>query len=138
MPLPRAKRLGRPTPEPPLDLLPMLGPEVLRVLAASIAFERASGEPPSAEVVERLAREQGASPGACLVMVRREIRDAQGRACPLGGDRVFFGPGIVRDRETCVALEIRSLPYISIRLERPSGGRVNHRDLIGTAEVWPG
>lgn len=136
MPLPRAKRLPRSRPEPPLDLLPMLGPEVLRVLAAALAHERANGEPPSAEVVEELAREEGASPGACLVMVRREIRDADGRACPLGGPRVFWGPGIVRDRETCVALEIRALPHISIRLERPSGARVNHLDLIGTAEAW--
>lgn len=128
--------LRRGEPRLPLELLPLLGPEVLRVLAAGLAFERAHGEPPSAEVVAALADAEGASVGASLVMVRREIHDANGRAIPLRGDRVFFGPGIVRDGETCIALEIRALPGITIRLERPNGTRVNHRDLVWSAEHW--
>jgi hypothetical protein len=114
----------------------MLGPEVLRVLAAALVYERAHGERPSAEVVAELAREEGASVGASLVMVRREILDANGRACPLDGDRVFYGPGIVRDAVTCIALEIRALPYTSLGLEKPNGTRVNHRDLVWTAQHW--
>ncbi len=128
--------LRRGEPRLPLELLPRLGPEVLRVLAAAIAHERAHGELPSSEVVAALANAEGASVGASLVMVRREIHDASGRAIPLRGDRLYFGPGIVRDGETCIALEIRALPGITIRLERQNGTRVNHRDLVWTAEHW--
>lgn len=119
-----------------LARLAQLGPEVLRVLAAAIAYQRAHGELPSAEVVAELARAEGASVGASLVMVRREIPDAAGRPCPLGGERVSYGHGIVEDAATCIALEIRALPFISLPLRRRDGRRVNNRDLVWTAENW--
>lgn len=69
-------------------------------------------------------------------MVRREIHNEAGSACPLGANRDCFGPGIVEDAATFVALEIRALPTISISLRRRDGRRVNHCDLVWTAENW--
>ena len=133
---PRAKRPPRVAPDPPWELLPRLGPEVLRVYAACVAFEEAHGDRPSAEVVVELAKEEGASVGACLVMVRWELFDREGNPCPLEGVRVFYGPVVVEDAETCIALEIRSGLGISLRLEKPGGTRVNKHDLIAFTDLW--
>ena len=120
----------------PLVLLARLGPEVLHVLAAGLAFQRVHGELPSAEVVAELAKAEGASVGASLVMVRREIENEHGRTVPLDGDSLAYRHGIVRDAETCIALEIRGRPRIVLGLRREDGRRINVSDLIWTAENW--
>jgi hypothetical protein len=119
-----------------LGLLARLGPKVLRVLAAALEHNRAHGGLPSAEVVAELAKAEGASVGASLVMVRREIENEDGRAVPLDGDSLAYGHGIVRDVETCIALEIGGRPRIHLRLRREDGRRINPNDLIWTAENW--
>jgi hypothetical protein len=63
--------------------LGQLSPGTIRVYAAAIEHRRSFGEPPSADVVRALAREEGASEGAALVLCRWVV---------------------VHDRETLVAI----------------------------------
>ncbi len=120
----------------PLVLLARLGPKVLRVLAAALEHQRAHGGLPSAEVVAELAKAEGASVGASLVMVRREIENENGHVVPLDGYSLAYRHGIVRDAETCIALEIRGRPRIHLLLRREDGRRINVRDLLWIAENW--
>jgi hypothetical protein len=83
--------------------LGQLSPGTIRVYAAAIEHRRSFGEPPSADVVRALAREEGASEGAALVLCRWEAISQHGRAISLA----MQDPGwhvVVHDRETLVAI----------------------------------
>jgi hypothetical protein len=111
---------------------------VLQVHSLAVGYqEDHHGELPSAEWVEERPRAEGASEGASLVMVRQEIRDADGEAIPIDGSPDFYRkPAIVRDAATCIALEIKRVRGIRIKLRRPDGHEVNPRDLLNFASEW--
>jgi len=116
-----------------IHYLGQLSPEVIRVYAAALEHRRSFGEPPSADVVRRLAREEGASEGAALVLCRWEALSEHGTAISLAvADRWRV---IVHDRETLLAiLATERLPRATLRLF--DGRGVPNRMIRTYAEGW--
>lgn len=113
--------------------LGLLSPELIRVYAASLEHRRSFGEPPSADVVRALAREEGASEGAALVLCRWEALSEDDRAIPLG---VAWGwRAVVHDRETLFAiLATDRMPRVPLRLF--DGRPVPNRMIRTYADGW--
>ena len=129
------KSLGRPEPNH-LSLIHMLGPELLRVIAAAVAHERSFGEVPSAAQVVALAEAEGASADAALVAVRWELRNDEGEVVPLGGPRLCYGNVVVRDAATLWALESFSTRGIHVGLRTAEGSVIPKHSLSLHAATW--
>jgi hypothetical protein len=113
--------------------LDRLSPATLRVYATALEHRRTTGEPPSTELVVNMARAEGASVGAVLVLTRYELLAPNGKsAVPLGD----FGwpPGVVEDVETIYAILSRGLPAAEI--VTPAGKTMEPRKLDGWAQAW--
>ena len=77
------------------SLLSRLSPETRHVLAAAFVFERAIGKPMGEESVRRLAKEEGASVSACVLLVT---------GCDSGGDDAR-DPELKAAREWCATTQ---------------------------------
>ena len=112
--------------------LDRLSPATLRVYAAALEHRRTTGEPPSTELVVQMARAEGASVGAVLVLARYELLAADGKTpVPLGD---YGWPGVVEDVETIYAIFSRGLP--AAELVTPTGKTMEPRKLDGWAQAW--
>jgi hypothetical protein len=118
-----------------VHLLEKVGPEALRVYAAALEHRRAFGEWPSAEVVAELARREGASVGASLVLTRYELPSETGNPVRLDGEGPFLGPAVVRDAETLWAIAARGGTPV-VRLVAHYGKTIPRHQVEQWARAW--
>jgi hypothetical protein len=85
-------------------------------------------------VVAELARREGASVGASLVLTRYELLAQDGRAVSLGGDPMYAPAAVVPDVETLWAILLREKPRV--RLVGPDGAPIWTQDILRRAQAW--
>lgn len=121
-------------------LLERLPPEVWRVYAAALAHRRSLGEWPSAEAIVALAKAEGASPGAALVLTRFELLAADGSVVPLDGYADLTPAAVVPDAATGWAILVTDR-HVFATLRAPEGYVIRQtrlRDWIDAREIEAG
>jgi hypothetical protein len=118
-----------------VHLLEKVGPEALRVYAAALEHRRSFGSWPSAGVVAELARREGASVGASLVLTRYELLSETGQPVRLDGEGPFLGPAIVHDAETLWAIAARGGTPV-VRLVAHYGRPIPRHEVQQWARAW--
>jgi hypothetical protein len=118
-----------------VHLLEKVGPEALRVYAAAMEHRRSFGSWPSASVVAELARREGASVGASLVLTRYELFSETGLPVRLDGEGLFLGPAIVHDAQTLWAIAARG-GTPAVRLVAYYGKPIPRHTIQAWARAW--